>query len=332
MNDGSDTTGGRVLETLRGVFLRNVHLKAVALLLTLALYLWVGEDRETRIEATAPLQISVPENQVLLQPKIDQVKVELRGRWAALEQFETDELKPVVVDVTRRDDGELVPITPESVRLPPGLEVVSIEPSFIRVDLATRIEKTVDIEPRIVGRTRKAYTVGDVAVRPARIDASGPEDVMEDLTSIPTEPVDVTGRIRSFQKQVKLRPTSPLVEYDPDVSVTVEVPIEAEKIRRTFRDLGISAVNTTMEVDLRPSETVDLTVRGPRSIVENLDRATLQAVVDLEDAAADEAGTFERKIQIRNLPGELEIVRLQPRHFVVQTRPRAGADAGRPSN
>lgn len=332
MSDDPETVGGRFLATLRGIFVRNIHLKGVALLLTLALYLWVGEDRETRIEATAPLQISVPENQVLLQPKIDQVKVELRGRWAALEQFETDELKPVVVDVTRRDDGELVPITPESVRLPPGLEVVSLEPSFIRVDLAERVEKTVGIEPRIVGRTRKAYTVGDVVVRPAELDASGPKNVMADLQSIPTEPVDVTGRIRSFQKRVKLRPTSPLVEYDPDVSVTVEVPIQAEKVRRTLRGLDVSAVNTTMEVDLRPSETVDLTIRGPRSMVEKLQRDTLQAVVDLEKVGEKEGGTFERELHIRNLPDEIEILRLQPRHFVVETKPRAESDDERPSN
>ena len=71
MSDETEESGSRVLSFLRALFIRNFHLKSIALLLTLALYLWVGEDRETQVIATAPIQISVPEDQILLQPNID---------------------------------------------------------------------------------------------------------------------------------------------------------------------------------------------------------------------------------------------------------------------
>ena len=321
MSERFQDLGARAVDLLQGIFVRNFHLKAIALLLTFALYLWVGEDRETQVIAAAPIQLSVPEDQILLQPKIDKVKVTLRGRWSALNRFDQTELKPVVVTLSESDDGRLVPITPDAVQVPSGLRVVSIEPSFIRVEMETKAEKEVDIKPRIVGRTRGSYTIGEVAVSPSSLTVSGPESTMKNLTSIPTEAIDVTGRVRTFKKRVQLRPESPMISYNLDTPITVTVPIKAEEIQRTIDDIEVKAVNTTYKTSISP-ETLDLTIRGPRSVIEALEPNTIHAVVEMTKEDERAPGTFEKESEIRNLPADAEIVSIAPKTFLVTTKER----------
>lgn len=306
---------------LHDIFVRNFHLKAIALLLTFALYLWVGEDRETQIIATAPLQFSVPENQMLLEPDVDQAKVTLRGRWSTLNEFHQTDLRSIVVELSKSDDGRLVPIEPESVQVPPGLRVVSIEPSFVRVDLEETVSREIAIEPRIVGRTRGSYRLGEVEVEPDEVTVSGPENVMENLESIPTEPIDVTGRVRSFEKQVQLRPENSLINYNLDGPVTVSVPIQAERVEKTLDEVEVSAVNTTYRTDVSP-EALEVTLQGPRSVIEDLDSESIHAVVDISREDDLSPGTFEKKVELRNLPSNVELVEMHPTHFVVKTLER----------
>jgi len=310
---------------LRDIFVRNFHLKAIAVLLTFALYLWVGEDRETQIIATAPVQFSVPENHMLLEPDVDRAKVTLRGRWSTLNEFDQTDLRSIVVELSESDDERLVPIEPESVQVPPGLQVVSIEPSFVRVDLEETVSREVAIEPRIVGRTRGSYRLGEVDVEPDEATVSGPEKVMENLGSIPTEPIDVTGRVRSFEKQVQLRPENSLINYNLDDPATVSVPIRAERIEKRLEDVEVSAVNTTYRTDISP-ETLGVTLEGPRSVIEDLDSESIHAVVDLSAEDDRPPGTFEKKARVRNLPSDVELVEMHPTHFVVETLERTGRD------
>jgi YbbR domain-containing protein len=318
---------------LRDLFVHNLHLKAIAFLLTMAVYLWVSEDRETQVIAAAPLRISVPENQILLEPEIDKVKVTLRGRWSTLNQFDQTDMQPVTLELSNSDDGKLVPITSDNVHVPVGLRVVSIEPSFIRVDMESRVEKRVEVRPRIVGRTRSSYVVGEVRVEPPEVEVSGPKNVMQDFSSISTEPIDVTGRVRTFKKEVQLQPDSPKISYDLDEPLTVTVPIRTEEIRRTFEDVAVQGVDTTYRTTIEPS-TLRLTIRGPRALVEDVERETLHAIIDLSKEDGMSPGTFEKEVDIRNLPEDVDVVRVHPKHFLVTTRrdsSNSAADAG-PSN
>jgi hypothetical protein len=314
-----DTALGKARQIAHNIFVRNGHLKAIALLLTVALYLWVGEDRETQMIAAAPVRFSVPEELILTQPNIDRVKLTLRGRWSSLNQFDQNDLEPVVIQVSPEDDGQVVPITPDAVQLPPGVRTTSIEPSAVRVELEDRVDKTVKLSPRVVGRTRPGYVIQGVEVTPSELTVSGPQSVIGPLQSVPTERIDVTGRARSFQKQVQLRPESSQINYNLSSPVTVSVQIAAEEAQRTLQGLRVRPVNTSYETEIEPAN-LNVTVRGPAATVEELDSEQVYAVLDLAPQDAQEPGTFEKKPTLRNIPDTVEIVRMQPEYFLVTTR------------
>ncbi len=320
---------GIVGRFIRDLFVRNFHLKVIAFLLTMAIYLWVSEDRETQVIAAAPLHISVPESQILLEPNIDKVKVTLRGRWSTLNQFDQTDMQPVRLELSKSDDGSLVPITADNVQVPAGLRVISLEPSFVRVDLEDRVDKRIDVQPRIVGRTRDSYVVGEVDVEPPRVEIAGPENVMKTVDAISTETIDVTGRARTFQKKIQLQPDHPQISYDLDEPLTVTVPIRTEEIQRTLEDVSVEPVNTTYRASIDPRE-LDLILRGPQALVESIDRDEIHAIIDLAEENNLDPGTFEKKVDIRNLPEDVEVLRRRPTHFLVTTTrdsPSSASDA-----
>jgi len=323
MSDESRQQSGGILARVRRTFTQNVHLKAIALLLTLALYLWVGADTVERV-VVVPFELTAPADQVLLEPKLDQVKVTVEGRSAVVDRFKEGENTAVRVELSKSQDGQMLAIPHESLGTPAGLRVVEIEPSFIRVDMAEKQKKEVPIHPRIAGAEKPTYQVGRVTVTPETVVAQGPREEIEQLDAIPTEPVDVSDREESFTTRVQLRPNSPLIRYELDAPVEVSVTIEVETLERTLQTVEVRPVNTTYAARVDP-ESVDVVVRGPRGVVESVDAEGLFAVADLSKEDEKPPGTFEQSVRVRNLPSDIEVVRMQPETVVVTTRRRPGA-------
>ncbi|MFB6265330.1 MAG: YbbR-like domain-containing protein, partial [Bradymonadaceae bacterium] len=234
------------------------------------------------------------------------------------------------LELTEEDDGHKVPISPKQVELPPGLRVVSIEPSLVQVDLAKRLRKKLKVRARIVGRPPGPHRVSDVRVAPSDVSASGPQEELSDRKFIFTEPIDVSGRTRSFGTRVPLRPESPLVQVDLDGTVSVDVTIESPKVRRTINNIPVQPVDTSYATATKPT-TVDVTVEGPPSLVQDIDRSTLHAVIDLSKEDGRPPGTFDKKPTVKNIPDGVQIVRIHPTSFLVTTRPRSKKSDSKPS-
>lgn len=317
-----DSYDGWLLQ-LQGIFTRNLRLKTVALMLTFAVYFWVGRDRETQIIVGFPLSLQVPESRVVtdVRPDVDRVKIRLRGRSSTLNRLNQSNLRPVTVEVDPdAGNNQEISLTPAMVSTPPGTDVVSLDPSYLEVDLERRITRDVTIAPQTSGQLRNPYELGELTVDPDTVTVSGPRSALDTLESVPTEPIDLDGRTETFQTDVRLRPTDRSVTNRGPSTVTVRVPIQAETKRRQFTDLPVEIVNTTRPAELSQT-TVDVTVEGPRELVDELDASSLHGSIDLGDGGDQPPGTYEKKVAIRNLPDDVQTVRVHPTHFLVTIDP-----------
>lgn len=312
-----------MLETLdrilRRLFLRNLHLKVIAALLTLALYIWVSVDREVERTREAPLQITPPSGMVLVNDPPDKTAITIRGKWSDLARLESAELDPinVEVDTTMGETGR-VSLSPELVDLPPGLRAVDIEPNYVKFRLADKHRKEVRVRANLVGEPADAYEISNVRLTPSTIDVSGPATALESISAVSTEPIDVTGRTESFTQRVRPRLDDPLVEYQLDDPLEVEVTLHAQEIRRTIPDLEVRAVNTVYPTAIEPQQ-VNVTIRGPKGVIDQLDKDHLHASLDLSGEQNKRPGAlFEREVEIRNLPRGVEVLEKQPSHFRIR--------------
>ncbi|RDV38852.1 YbbR-like domain-containing protein [Bradymonadaceae bacterium TMQ3] len=306
---------------LRRIFVHNFSLKFIAAVLTLALYIWVSEDRETVVASFAPVRIVVPENQVLVSDPLDRVKVTIRGRWSDINRFDPSNLEPIRLDLTPADSDSIVTISGNMVRVPPGLRVVSIEPSSMYVELEPEAQRVVPIIPQTTGEPQSSYVVEGVDVSPARVTIRGPRSRLERINSVQTEPVDVGSRSESFERNVQLRVEDGLVRVEYDSRISVRVRIGSELITRTLEDVPITGVNTSLDVNISPA-TTSVSVRGPRGLVEALNPDVVRAEIDLSDEDRRPPGTFSKTVEIQNLPPGVEMTRVYPDRFRVITTER----------
>jgi YbbR domain-containing protein len=313
-----------MLETLdrivRRVFVRNLHLKVIALLLTLALYLWVSVDREVERTRYAPLRMDIPAETVLVNNPPERIGVTIRGKWSDLARLDPADIDAirVSVDAQMGNKGQ-IPLTPDMVELPPGLRALGIEPNLVQFQLEKKTTRTVPIRPKITGEPAQGYEVEDVSVRPSSLEVSGPARSLENLTAVGTESIDLSGRTSSFSKKVRPRLNDSLVEHNLGEAVVVSIQLDAQQVERIVQDLKVvphqhqGALVTSIE-----PQSVDVTLRGPKSVVDKLEKTDLLASVDLSGHPKGVNTTLLETVEIHNVPSGVEIVRTQPQTFRVR--------------
>ncbi len=309
----------RVFLYLREFVLRNGLLKLGAFFMACTIFLYVRDDRQAAITAHAPIRLLYPDDMVQTSPPVEKAAITIRGRWSTLNRFDPSELEPITVEVTAEDNGEFVPIPAESVRLPAGLEVSSIQPEYVRVELEKLERKTIDVRPRLVGQPAEAYRIGEYTVRPTSVVVTGPASSMADLRYAGTEPIDVTGVKEQFTREVQLRFDDPLINYDLSSPIEVTVPVITQEVQRTLQGVSVVPVNTGDLVDMSP-DSINVTVRGPKAVVDALTIETVRATVDLGAEASRPPGTFNKQPRVTNLPPGVTLVTVYPTDIIVKTR------------
>ncbi len=309
---------------IRRIFLQNLHLKVIALLLTLALYLWVSVDREVERTRYTQLRLDVPSRMVLVNDPPTKITVTVRGKWSNLNRLESSQLEPIRVPIDP-DMGMRgrISLTPDMVDLPPGLRAVDVQPNVVQFHLEKRRTKIVAIRPRVVGDLPEGYKLEKTELTPERLEISGPESSLTKIPAVSTEPIDVQGHTASFTTEARPRIEDPLVEYHLDEPLVASVHIGAQKVERTFAGLKVEPVNadSSLVASVKPTH-VTVTFRGPKAILDHLDRNDLLASLDLSGEHASGPRTVEREVQIRNKPEGVELVSEQPRYFRVHLAPK----------
>lgn len=306
------------LVVLRQLIIRNFYLKFIAAVLTLALYIWVSEDRETVVAGFAPVQMVVPDGLVLVSDPIDRVKVSIRGRWSDIHRFDASQLDPIRLELSPTDRDTVVNLTSNMIRVPPGLRVTNLEPASVYVDMEREVSKTVQVSPQISGEPAPSYTVDEVRASPSTVTLLGPRSRLDRLTSIPTEVIDISGRSHDLRRQVRLRIEDGLLRAEDPHPLVVDVSISTQVTTETFREIPVVGVNTRYATSVEPA-TTSISLRGPMNIIDELGPEILRAEIDLSNEDQRPPGTYSRDVSIENVPPEVELIRVFPERFRITT-------------
>jgi YbbR domain-containing protein len=204
-------------------------LRLLALLIAVALWYSVSlEDRETLAERIVEASVSYnqPRGLVILD-QVQNVKVRLRGTSRKIRRLNPLQVY-VQVDLTREQAGEAdITLGPDDVQVPEeGLEVVSVDPNVIRVELDAEVTQGIPVEIPLVGKPPEGFTVGELEVLPNQVFVTGPKSLVAQLTVLRTRPLTLTGRTRSFEETVSVvAPPDPLIQVLQRSRVNVRVPV-----------------------------------------------------------------------------------------------------------
>jgi YbbR domain-containing protein len=215
---------------MRTWLLDNLGLKVLSIILAIFLWAVVVGEQKVEVAMNIPLEISgLPRNLVMVNEPTDTLEVHVRGPRTLVSTLSPGE---VVLEGLPRNfvEGEnLVPIRPDMVRVPRGIEVVEVAPHRVRVILDAIVEREVEVTPRLEGTPAKGYAVKRVTSSPPRIRMAGPRSDLRRLTRIFTVPISLDGHSASFSTRAMLEPVGRQVRALDDSPIIVAVEIRTTK-------------------------------------------------------------------------------------------------------
>jgi len=295
--------------TLLTMVRRDLGAKLFAVGAAFVLWFFVNAGKRETLVLSFPIELhNLPEQVVVANPdRLDAVSVKLNGPGPLLASLEPRRA-PIVLDLAHVRVGEetRLKLRDEMIRLPRGVRVLDIEPSYAPVRLEPVRHAVVAVTLARGGEPAEGYHVGSVRIAPKKVSVSGPKSIVERLQSVETEPFDLTGLQAPSQRTMTLVRPDGLISLSPE-RVTVEVAIVEEVVTRELRQLPVSVRNIDRPFQLRPAH-VNLTVRGPSGRVR---------VVELEEGSvyvdAGSLGPGDHVVEAEvTLPAGVEVVKWDP--------------------
>jgi YbbR domain-containing protein len=201
----------------------------LALFFAAVIWLIASEDRREEIlerNLTVPVAVlGVPANMVLSGTADETVNIRVRGPASQIRGLMPENVG-ATIDLSGARPGTLnVPIPTSAISTPRKVEVISVLPPSLRVQLEPLQRKYVAIRPYLVGSPAEGYLVENIEPRPDNALILGPASLVEDVSEIPTERVILTNRASTFRETVGVLSDYPLVRVVQPATVDVIVTI-----------------------------------------------------------------------------------------------------------
>ncbi len=207
---------------------RNWGLRLLAL--GIAIGIWFNASVEDRLVAServveASVSYNRPRGFVVINP-LPTINVRLGGSKKAVRQL-SPSMVYVQVELTQRQEGSAtITLGPDNVTAPDGLEVVSLEPAQIRVDLEREVTERVPVFAKLTGEPAAGSTVQEPEVFPNQVLVTGPASMLAKLDALATRPINLDSHALTFEETVQVVTPDPLIQVVQPSKVTVRVPMQ----------------------------------------------------------------------------------------------------------
>ncbi len=206
-------------------------LRALALGLAVGTWAFVTSSRadqtetaETTIEPSVQYNNPGSSDLIVLDPVL-RVQVRLRGPTNLISALNPAQVS-VVVDLRSAEQGPIeVPLAPDNVVRPQGLEVLSIQPNLLSLEVDRVISEFRPVSVRLAGEPAAGAVAGVPSVAPPRALVQGPESILATVDSLDTRPVLLDGHALDFEEPALVVSPNPLVQVVEPTVVTVRVPL-----------------------------------------------------------------------------------------------------------
>jgi YbbR domain-containing protein len=218
--------------------LRPRHPLHFVVALAAAILLWYGlagqqnENISVRGVKAALTLVNMPRDLVLTSSVPDTISLQLRGPLtkslgaaAGLEVYlDLADARPGTSSFT---------IDAAGIPLPDDVEVVSIEPSALTLELERLINANITLQPVVEGVPAPGFTVGGVRVSPIQVNVQGPESRVLELEQVETTPISVEGATGPVEATVLPRLDDPLLRSLTVVPLVVMVEVSPVDVSPT---------------------------------------------------------------------------------------------------
>lgn len=289
-----------------------LYITAAIVFLSICTYfIWtISERREKDILIPVAPQ-NIPEGLTLTPPYMKPIEIRIRGPKSVVNRLKRQKIA-YPLDLPDAGVGVItVPVNRRLLPFPKDIKVLKVTPSFVTVRIDREIKKTLPVDITFSGKPAKGHRIETTELKPSSVMVKGPQAVLENITSIPTKPIDLAGASESFKKEVTLDLKEGVTLTSENKMILALITIVEKTGRRSVSSIPVLGRGTTLSYEIKPSY-VSIDISGPVLKIETVDEG-ISAYVDLDGLSP---GTYERQAVI-SLPVDFTIIGISPEKFQV---------------
>jgi YbbR domain-containing protein len=303
---------------------RRLHIIIVSFLLGVFVWLSVNLREQYQISFDTPLTIEgIPEGRAIRTAVPRTLQLRFRGdgwRLAALSIGAAPRLRIPLESLG--SDTPILTINDvlDRIALPPGVQLIDINPDTVYLILDKKVEKRVPVTPEIAVSFRDGYgQVGPMIISPESVSVYGARSVLDRIESWRTSPARFDDLKNQLEEDVALAvSTDRMLEFSPgSVRVRVNVQPFAEK---TFSGLPVEirSLPPNRDVIFIPPK-IDIVVRGGIRQLSSILPVDFQVSVEYASILSDTTGFIKPTV---GSPDGVQIVALRPEklQYIVRKR------------
>jgi YbbR domain-containing protein len=301
------------LKSVLHTIIKNPVRKIFAIIFAFGLWFYVSIDKNYNYQRTIEIEyVNIP-NSLIMIDSVSNIDVRFTGRggtlfsiWAAPPKAQCN-----------LGDGTLGKneIAVRDLTIPTGFGFISISyPTTKEIDIVLdkKITKEMKVTVPIKKMERGDYSVSAITVLDTVV-VTGPQEIINSMTELVTESLDVKIRETSFTKEVKVINPSLLVNFSQN---TVVVKVEFEQAaEKSFASIPLKLIYSPNQKVSSEKITLDtLVVRGPKSRMATLGEQDIEVRITLTKLSP---GNYELPAQVM-LPDYVKPIYSRPQKFKVR--------------
>lgn len=206
-----------------------IRLVALAIAVALWFFLsWEKRERQSERVIEASVTFDTVGDMTVLDP-VRQIDVRVRGGTQRVRTLNPGVVN-VVVELEQTEPGAVdVALAPDSVYVPEGFTVVSLDPNSLHLTLDRMVTKTLPVQVNLVGEPAAGAAAGTPVAMPPAVAVRAPASRIRDVTLVMTGPVTLNGHAQTFDELAPVLSPDPLASVDPSL-VRVRVPMQPPQL------------------------------------------------------------------------------------------------------
>jgi YbbR domain-containing protein len=203
--------------------MNNLRYKILAVLLAMVIWYFVVGEERAEVGLTVPLElINIPRHLIVVNNVTPAIDIRVNGPKSLVRALAMENLRKSL-DLSRARRGTAVfSISPEGIPLPRGVKITRISPTQVTVVLQNLVTKNVNVKPRLLGKPASGFEVVGIEVNTNQVQIAGPEDVVDNLETLYTKPIEIEGLTASLKQRTSLD------FRNHQISLVKEVPLEVQ--------------------------------------------------------------------------------------------------------
>jgi YbbR domain-containing protein len=256
-------------EQLTNFFKTNYKEKFLALIITIVVWIFVVSINKKIKTFDIPLYVAINKKSVFVTSPPKFIRVKTKGNAFNFAMIDKNNLR-LKLSLPNKKVGQFKLFLDNSnFSFLSSVKILSISPNEIKIKTAIKEEKIVSIEPYLDGQPKEGFKIESVEIVPKKIKVVGPRDFLDNLDSINTEKINLTGKDKSFSKKLAIFTGNSAIKIKNNIK-TANVTIKIDKdVRKMFFKKIALVVEGNIDAVIKPAY-INVILKGPIEKLEHL--------------------------------------------------------------